>query len=541
MKSKKLLTLISALTAAAFTVGSYTAVALADDGDENGTDEPSVSYGLRYVDGTTEKAAYANPFDYIIKYEDGKEVAFDAEIEDFGVYTVNDEEVPSTAYDFDSKDMTVEYFVTDDFSDQGVEYVVKATVDGEVYATNVKVSLHAPENSLYYDFDDEKLAAAKEAVKSVTDNLTGKTSVSFTSTDVTQALWDLVKSEVFARKDLKISLFVATPGSSLPTSATSTNTSGSYPSISLGASGQYKFWILYQDAERGDYNNAITTDGLKFRKNGKDYGWYEPDGKLVIPVFTFDFTADDAAVVTPSGGGEKGILNYKYSDISFAVENGTVESIELFYRASDDAEWSKATEDEATFDAESFTASSINFTPVKKGEFKVVCTAIGTKNDTRVQGSATVKVNREYEVAELVDLRVQQFFQNNWQSLIFLGIAVICLIGIIVIAFYKPKDAPAKKEKTVIEEKTTEAEEVKEADDATEETAEETTEEAVEATEETAEETTEEVVEAADGTTEEQPTEEVKPEESESVQPEATEEKPAEEVTAPVEEGEKTE
>ncbi len=531
MKSKKLLTLISALTAATVAVGSYTAVAFADD--EGNVTQPSVSYGLRYENGTTEKAAYANPFDYIVQYEDGEEVAFDAEISDFSVWSGNDE-VPETAYDFNKENLTVEYYITDDFSEQGIEYVVKVTVDGEVYETNVNVALHAPENSLYYDFDDEKLEAAKHAVEEATDNLDGKTSLSLTSTEVTEALWNLVKSEVFARKDLKISLYVVTPGSGLPTSATSTNT------ISLSASGEYRFWVLYQDAERGEYNNNMTTDDLVFRKVGDDYGWYDATGKLVVPVFSFNFVAETEPKVTPSGGGERGILNYKYNDVTFAVENGTVESIELFYRASETDEWAKATEDEATFDAETFTSSSINFTPVKKGEFKVVCTAIGTKNDTRVKGETTVKVNREYEVAELVDLRVQQFFQNNWQSLIFLGIAVLCLIGIIVIAFYKPKDATAKKEKTVVEEeKTTEAEEITE----TESTEAETTEEVAEADNETAEELTEEVTEADSETAEE--TNEAATEETAEVQTETTaEEAPVEEKAEEVKEeaeGEKTE
>ena len=39
-----------------------------------------------------------------------------------------------------------------------------------------------------------------------------------------------------------------------------------------------------------------------------------------------------------------------------------------------------------------------------------------------------------------VAMKEKQFLKNNWVSFMFLGIAVLCLIGIILLIFVKPKE-----------------------------------------------------------------------------------------------------
>ena len=44
--------------------------------------------------------------------------------------------------------------------------------------------------------------------------------------------------------------------------------------------------------------------------------------------------------------------------------------------------------------------------------------------------------------AEVSEVKLEkQFLKYNWVSLMFLGIAVLCLIGIILLIFVKPKEA----------------------------------------------------------------------------------------------------
>ena len=162
--------------------------------------------------------------------------------------------------------------------------------------------------------------------------------------------------------------------------------------------------------------------------------------------------------------------------------------------------------------------------------FKLV--AKGGVNDLeeRVVYSNAIVVNREVQQQVLVNVAFRNFLKNNWLSLVFLGIALLCVVGIIILAFYKPAedgDKPAPKKAKVEDdevEETPEIEEVEEVEEVEE------APEAVETTEEVESEveTPAEVVENA-----EVPAEEVVAPTEEVVEPEV----PAtEEVVAPAEE-----
>ena len=110
---------------------------------------------------------------------------------------------------------------------------------------------------------------------------------------------------------------------------------------------------------------------------------------------------------------------------------------------------------------------------------------------------------REIQAQKLVNLKFRNFIKNNWLSLVFLGIALLCIVGIIILAFYNPSDDEPKKKESVEDDEVT-VDTADEVEDAVEETAddvevEETEDEVVEETtddvvEETADEVVEEVV-----------------------------------------------
>ena len=275
-------------------------------------------------------------------------------------------------------------------------------------------------------------------------------------------------------KDLQIILYVLKPNSSLPTSATSTKTDGTFPTISLSSSGTYSFWVLFGDKKyESEYRYTMTTKDLKFKADG----WYDTTDNLVIPVFSFNYTSTEGLTITASGGGEDGIVNHAYSDITFNISNGNLVSLTLEYSTDGtDGTWDKATDKDAEFDETAFSASSISFVPRKTGYFRVVCTAQADGTDEYGYETATVKVSKEYTEVKLVDMRFRDFIKNNWKSLIFLGLAVLSLIGIVVIALYKPKDASkvkvevkedADKEEVKVEE-AIEAEDEENAEEVTE-------------------------------------------------------------------------
>ena len=248
---------------------------------------------------------------------------------------------------------------------------------------------------------------------------------------------------------LQVILYVLKPNSSLPTSATSTKADGTFPTISLSSSGTYSFWVLYGDKEyEPEYRYTMTTEDLKFKADG----WYEVDNTtdpatetLKVPVFSFNYASSEGLSITASGGGEDGIVNHAYSDITFNITNGNLSTLTLEYSADStdgtDGTWAKATDKDAEYDETAFTESSISFVPLKTGYFRVVCVAQANGSDEYGYKTATVKVSKEYTEVKLVDMRFRDFIKNNWKSLIFLGLAVLSLIGIVVIALYKPKDA----------------------------------------------------------------------------------------------------
>ena len=174
------------------------------------------------------------------------------------------------------------------------------------------------------------------------------------------------------------------------------------------------------------------------------------------------------------------------------------------FKAENSTEWKKAVSGkDAKFDESKFTKSSLEFTPLKKGEYSFRVNAEGMADPALKEGAdgnVVIRVTDSVTIVKRENTALIDFAKSNWKSLIFLGIAVLCLIAIIVIACWKPKDKTAVRrqiEDSVEKDgkKNDKVSETKNAEDEATEAA-DLTEEAVEAKEENAEDTTEVAPEA---------------------------------------------
>ena len=350
--------------------------------------------------------------------------------------------------------------------------------------------------------------------------------------------------------DLSARIYLRTPGGSWPSSATKT-LSGSSSDVELTVSsrGDYHFYVLFTD------NKGNTTE-----KNDKLVekvdGFYKVEGEgetktetKVIPIFSFAYTPDETVKVKCSNTDKvkKGYEGQIQKSVTYTLENATDKDVEfvLMFKAENSTEWKKAVSGtDAKFDESKFTKSSLEFTPLKKGEYSFRVNAEGMADPALKEGAdgnVVIRVTDSVTIVKRENTALIDFAKSNWKSLIFLGIAVLCLIAIIVIACWKPKDKTAVRrqiEDSVEKDgkKNDKVSETKNAEDEATEAA-DLTEESVEAKEENAEDTTEvapetEVTEEAkvEGETPVENAEEVA-----SENPAENAETPAESSEAPVE------
>ena len=85
----------------------------------------------------------------------------------------------------------------------------------------------------------------------------------------------------------------------------------------------------------------------------------------------------------------------------------------------------------------------LTFTPIKKGFYKVVCTVSSTKT-VRFDSaeSQIVEISKKPTVVK----PDSHWLQNNVWSVVFLSIGTLCLIGIVVLLFIKPKEETGENE-----------------------------------------------------------------------------------------------
>ncbi len=450
------------------------------------------------------------------------------------------------------------------------EYTVKLKVtnkSGEEEEKTVKVSVDSKaDGTPAYNLDTAVLNSVAAAISAAEVNDDKKLVLPV-------EIWDLlsgVKNYHISQVTAKI--YVKNPVSGWSSSySTSGKKTSSSLKVTLSERGTYAFYVFfsvkaYDPLDNKAYkeiNMEKKSEWKEFSPSDKPAGFYsvekDTDGNevlkdLQIPVFTFDYNPGQNVTITEKISVRTGKVGMAYSSLSFTIENANKAECVIMYAPLNSDNWVVASNSKAEgatsaeikkavaeYDEKSLkkysSGSSVSFTPLAKGQFKVVCKAMGANSTDLVQKESTIiNVRSEMIVRPTENTAIRDFFKNNTLSVIFLGVAILCLIAIIVIAFWKPKgDKPAAKVEDKPAKKAAKAEEkaVVEADD--EDVAPETSvEEAGEApAEEVTEETAEPVEEAedteapaeetvAEETAPETATEEVKKETTEAA-PETTE------------------
>lgn len=493
MKSKKSLRIIAVLIGVISVFTAFGFVSAAAEGDT-----PAVTKEYIAVTEAKELVATEVPFDYIsvkLKEDSDPATAVAGDIDNVKLYpgeTATGEEVSKGGWN--KSDNTILFPNRSDIiAAKSGKYTVVTTMkdadkNGKKEFTTV-VTVYTEGSDLSYAADAVKIAGVQDKINGLT--VSEGNSLTLPFDDISA----LVNSEIVDKKELTYKMYYRAPGSASFSAATTKK--GDLPTLSVSAKGTYSFYVLADDGNEFGVKKEISIKDCEENEVGGVYGWYKKDTTtLVAPIFTYENKENKEITVTVKGDSGTGRVKQRYQNLSVTVENASDTLVKLQYNATSgeaNAEgWVNATAGkEARFSKDGFKSGTYYFTPLKKGYFRLSVTAKGGEDGVTVKEVKTdaVSVQDQVEELKLEDERVKNFFKNNWLSLIFLGIAVLCLVGIVVVALWKPADNNGKKSNAKVKKVVAEAEvkdvsdessEAVEADEPVEEAKEETTEETVE-------------------------------------------------------------
>lgn len=502
MKSKKSLRIIAVLIGVISVFTAFGFVSAAAEGDT-----PAVTKEYIAVTEAKELVATKVPFDYVsvkLKEDSDPATAVAGDIDNVKLYlgeTATGEEVSKGGWN--KSDNTILFPNRSDIiAAKSGKYTVVTTMkdadkNGKKEFTTV-VTVYTVGSDLSYVTDAGKIAEVQDKINGLTVSEGNSLTLPF------EEISSLINSEVVDKKELTYKMYYSSPSSSSFSSATAKK--GDLPTLSVSSKGTYSFYVLVDDGNDFGVKKEISLEDCEENRVGGVYGWYKKDTTtLVAPIFTYENKENKEITVTTKGDSGTGRVNQRYQNLSVTFENASDTLVKLQYNATSgeaNAEgWVDATAGkEARFSKDGFKSGTYYFTPLKKGYFRLSVTAKGGEDGVTVKEVKTdaVSVQDQVEELKLEDERVKNFFKNNWLSLIFLGIAVLCLVGIVVVALWKPADKNGKKSNAKVKKVVAEAEvkdvsdeivEAGEADEPVEEAKEGPTEAVQEATEETVEPT----------------------------------------------------
>lgn len=493
MKSKKSLRIIAVLIGVISVFTAFGFVSAAAEGDT-----PAVTKEYIAVTEAKELVATEVPFDYVsvkLKEDSDPATAVAGDIDNVKLYpgeTATGEEVSKGGWN--KSDNTILFPNRSDIiAAKSGKYTVVTTMkdadkNGKKEFTTV-VTVYTVGSDLSYAADAVKIAGVQDKINGLT--VSEGNSLTLPFDDISS----LVNSEIVDKKELTYKMYYRAPGSASFSAATTKK--GDLPTLSVSAKGTYSFYVLADDGNEFGGKKEISIKDCEENEVGGVYGWYKKDTTtLVAPIFTYENKENKEITVTIKGDSGTGRVKQRYQNLSVTVENASDTFVKLQYNATSgeaNAEgWVDATAGkEARFSKDGFKSGTYYFTPLKKGYFRLSVKAKGGEDGVTVKEVKTdaVSVQDQVEELKLEDERLKNFFKNNWLSLIFLGIAVLCLVGIVVVALWKPADNNGKKSNAKVKKVVAEAEvkdvsdessEAVEADEPVEEAKEETTEETVE-------------------------------------------------------------
>lgn len=314
--------------------------------------------------------------------------------------------------------------------------------------TKDEVTIEAPVYTKLDEFDYE--AYQEKIDEQIKEDDNYKYISSSTYFNIPEEIEDYISSEYFSNEDLNFEIYYKTPDSTNFTHLSSTSSR-----FALSKLGSYEFYVLATDPLK----NAFELDeDWELKIVGGKKGFYNGD-TLMVPVFTFYMGNRGPQVEAASSSQNDGFVGATYSGVkSFTIKGiDTTTEYTLWYNAKSDvvstpdteAEgWFKiGTEDEFNavtaldglkFSDLAWSTSSLTFKPVKIGSYAVQCTVHDSEANSAT--GYTKVINVKSAVRNVTVDTTSVWFEKNWKSVLFLGIAGLSLIGIVVLLFVKPKE-----------------------------------------------------------------------------------------------------
>ena len=332
----------------------------------------------------------------------------------------------------------VEFAVTASGLEEG-EYVEKYT------ATVVDPENSTDDTAPVYVENEQALNAFKEALKEAV--LDGDHYIALgTELDI-PSLEDLVFDDQTPYEDLSVKVYYKSASESLTSDDLS---------FEVNEAGKYTFYVLFTDMA----GNAMeATDFVDKDDNGNQYIVEEKYG-----AFVFDFYISDNAPIKVEAPASNGIgfTGVKFTSPSFDVDaNGCKTTYKLYYNTNKEATVPESKEElnsgnwieipkassvtNKDYDKDGFTYDEIKaigydgeltFTPNAIGSYLIECTATSEVTHRSDTDYSVVNVKGAPQTVKVPS----NWLQNNVWSVVFLSLGTLCLIGIVILLFIKPKD-----------------------------------------------------------------------------------------------------
>lgn len=328
--------------------------------------------------------------------------------------------------------------------DETVELCIKSTANDYDVIEVLPVTVYAKydANKPTYIDDAQALERYIEEVEKATkvEYDEGKGYVRLGDDYLIPSLKELITETVTPYSQMSVTVYYMTPSSDISTTSSM--------SIYLDSPGDYKFFVIFAD----EFGNKLTKEDFFTVGDDPNDITYTELGKKYI--FTFHIE-DDAplSVKAPESQGE-GFLNTEYhaSDFDVTAYNYST-TYQLFYNENKDADASDANWKEIVksssvndkYESDYFTADQVKaigydgelvFTPTEKGAYKIVCSVSSSHTSRTASATSVIKVENEFKTLE----SDSDWLEQNVWSVVFLAVGTVCLIGIIVLLFIKPKE-----------------------------------------------------------------------------------------------------
>ncbi len=249
------------------------------------------------------------------------------------------------------------------------------------------------------------------------------------------SLKELVKSDdTTSYENLSYTVYYKTPASQSSTSSLK---------IPIESPGKYEFYVVFKDK----FDNSMAADDFyKIDDENKVFGKYADF------VFSFELQDNYPMEITPASSQGKGYVGTKYTASGFEIKASSYNvDYSLFYSADGNDNWIEipaladvSEEDYEEKDGLSYSDienieydGRLTFTPDRTGCYKIVCDVQSTSSiKSESAESEIIRVNDRPKTV----VADNHWLENNVWSVVFLSVGMLCLIGIVVLLFIKPKD-----------------------------------------------------------------------------------------------------